>query len=206
MVHAHDCFDMLRAANYVTRYREAYEAQPSFLSENTRRNYELGAARTLTDLATAHSHQTEMFRRFQLIFKRYDLILAPTNPVSPHPWAEGHVRIINSKPMDIYYRSLALTYVTTLVTNPSITLPYGLDHEGMPFGIQVIGPFQGDVELLAAALSLEEAKQNRNETKRPIPSNDCFYGPVNAELRQQATSPSTPLKCVIGAQPIGVAV
>jgi amidase len=130
-----------------------------------------------------------MFRRFQSLFERYDLILAPTTPVSPQPWTENHVRSINGKPLDIYYRWLALTYTTTLVTNPAITLPYGLDHAGMPFGIQAIGPFRGDAELLAAALSLEEAKQNRPDTQRPIPADHCFQGLANPALRQQASDP-----------------
>lgn len=189
MEHAHDCFDTLRAANYVTRYRGPYETRPESLSENTRRNYELGSARTLIDLAFAQARQTDMFRRFQSLFERYDLILAPTTPVSPQPWTENHVRSINGKPLDIYYRWLALTYTTTLVTNPAITLPYGLDHAGMPFGIQAIGPFRGDAELLAAAISLEEAKQNRPDTRRPVPADRCFQGPANPALRQQASDP-----------------
>ena len=41
------CFDVIRAANYVAKYRDAYEKDPSTLGPNVRANYEIGAKMTL---------------------------------------------------------------------------------------------------------------------------------------------------------------
>jgi Asp-tRNA(Asn)/Glu-tRNA(Gln) amidotransferase A subunit family amidase len=100
----------------------------------------MGAAMSLSDCAWAQGEQTRIFRRFQQLYERYDLIVSPTTPVSPFPWSELYLKEVNGVALENYYRWLALTYVVTLATNPSISLPCGRDHRGMPFGLQVTGP------------------------------------------------------------------
>ena len=76
--------------------------------------------------------------------------------MSPFPWSELFLKHINGIELENYYRWLALTYVVTLATNPSISLPCGLDHKRMPFGLQVLlkhhphrrRPLQRDKRLL----------------------------------------------------------
>ena len=40
---------------------------------------------------------------------------------------------------------------------PALALPAGLDHEGLPVGVQLVGGPHADAEVLRAALSLERA-------------------------------------------------
>lgn len=166
---AHRCFDVLRAEAFVAGLQEAYESDPDSLGPNPRANYEMGMRLSLTDCVWAHAAQTRLFRAFQRLFDRYDVILAPTTPVSPFPWREPYAASINGVALDHYYRWLALTYVVTLVTNPALALPCGVDHAGMPFGLQVIGPFRGDFELLDMARALEAVCQSSPLTRRPVP-------------------------------------
>ncbi|MNE56674.1 Acylamidase [compost metagenome] len=76
---------------------------------------------------------------------------------------------MNDVPLDNYYRWLSLTYVVTLATNPAISLPCGLDHKGMPFGMQIIAPFRQDAALLASAEQIEKVSQKNPGLKRPRP-------------------------------------
>jgi amidase len=163
------CFDVIRAANYVAKYREDYEKDPSSLGPNVRVNYEMGASMTLADMAGAHVEQTRIFRRFQHTFRDYDLVLAPTTPVSPFPWTQLYLAEMDGKPLRNYYHWLGLTYVITLVTNPAIALPCGVDHKGMPFGLQVVAPFRGDRALLGAAHAMEQAFNALPALRRPVP-------------------------------------
>ncbi|RMU71841.1 Amidase [Pseudomonas syringae pv. aptata] len=129
----------------------------------------MGAAMSLQDCVKAHGEQSRIFRGFQKQFEHYDLILAPTTPVSPFPWSELYLREVNGVPLDNYYRWLALCYTITLTTNPALSLPCGTDHNGMPFGLQVIGGFRGDAKLLACAEAIEQATLNDPRLSRPRP-------------------------------------
>ena len=163
------CFDVIRAQNYAARYRDAYEKDPSSLGPNVRANYEIAARFSLADVAWAHTEETRIFRRFQPTFRDYDLVLAPTTPVSPFPWSQLYLGEMDGKPLRNYYHWLSLTYVVTLVTNPAITIPCGTDHNGMPFGLQVVGRFRGDRALLGMAHAMEQAFERVPALKRPVP-------------------------------------
>jgi Asp-tRNA(Asn)/Glu-tRNA(Gln) amidotransferase A subunit family amidase len=163
------CFDVIRAQNYSARYRDAYEKDPASLGPNVRANYEIAAKFSLGDVASAHTEQTRMFRRFQQTFREYDIVLAPTTPVSPFPWSQLYLAEMDGKPLRNYYHWLSLTYVITLVTNPAITIPCGTDHKGMPFGLQVVGRFRGDRALLNMAHAIEQAFARVPALARPIP-------------------------------------
>jgi len=169
MGQAHRCFDVIRAESFVAGFEAAYRNDPASLGPNTRANYELGAAMTLADSAWAQAEQTRIFRRFQAQFSSYDLILSPTTPVSPFPWSELFLKQINGIELENYYRWLALTYVVTLATNPSISLPCGVDHKQMPFGLQVTGAFRADSYLLGCAAALEQLFNGSDELRRPRP-------------------------------------
>lgn len=169
MGEAHRAFDVIRAEAFVAGFDAAYRRDPASLGPNTRANYEMGAAMSLLDCAWAQSEQTRIFRRFQQLYERYDLILSPTTPVSPFPWSELYLKEVNGVALENYYRWLALTYVVTLATNPAISLPCGRDHRGMPFGLQVTGPFRGDARVLACAAAMEQAFAGNETLRRPRP-------------------------------------
>lgn len=166
---AHRCFDVLRAEAFVAGLQKAYENNPDSLGPNPRANYEMGIGMGLGDCVWAHAEQTQLFRRFQTLFERFDVILSPTTPVSPFPWQQPYLKSINGRELENYYRWLSLTYVVTLATNPALSLPCGVDHLGMPFGLQMVGPFRGDLALLDAARAFETLCAGSAETRRPVP-------------------------------------
>jgi len=181
-------FDVVRAEGFVASFREIYERDPSLLGANTRANYEMGQSMSLADVVRAHAQQTAMFRRFQAAFDRYDAIVSPVSPVTPFAWTEPHLAAINGQPLDTYYRWCALTYVVTLLTNPALSLPCGVDQTGMPFGLQIVGPFRGDARVLDVAQALEAAFAHDPAMRRPLPDLDRLREPVPA-LRSIVTDP-----------------
>ena len=55
------------------------------------------------------------------------------------------------------------------VGHPAISLPVGLDDNGMPFGLQIVGPRGGDAKVLAVAAALEQVLAGDTLTARPVP-------------------------------------
>ncbi|SEJ45167.1 amidase [Paraburkholderia diazotrophica] len=184
----HRSFDVIRAESFVAGLRDAYARDPGALGPNTRANYEMGAAMTLADSAWAQAEQTRIFRRFQSAFERYDVIVSPTTPVSPFPWRELYAAQINGRAQENYYRWLALTYVVTLTTHPALSLPCGVDHAGMPFGLQIVGPYHGDLKTLAVARAMEQAFDREPALRRPRPDLSRLTQP-NAALKSIVTAP-----------------
>lgn len=185
---AHRCFDVLRAESFVAGMQAAYERDPASLGPNPRANYEMGARMSLLDAAWAQAEQTRLARRFQQTFAEYDLIVSPTTPVSPFPWTQPYADAIDGKQQANYYRWLALTYVVTLTAHPAIALPCGSDHAGMPFGLQVVGGFRRDHELLGAAHAMEQAFARDPELRRPRPDL-ARLGPAQPALTSIVTAP-----------------
>jgi amidase len=182
------CFDVVRAQQFVAQFAQTYERDPSLLGPNTRANYEMGASMTLGDAVWAHTTQTTLYRRFQALMARYDVILSPTVSVTPFPWSQWHLAAINGKPLDTYYRWLGLTYLVSLMTNPALSLPCGVDHVGMPFGVQLIGPLRGERRLLDVSEALEAAFGADDALQRPTPDLSALAEPV-PELRSIVTAP-----------------
>ncbi|MGO4814378.1 amidase [Cupriavidus sp. 2MCAB6] len=187
---AHRCFDVLRAESFVAGMHEAYQRDPQSLGPNTRANYEMGAAMSLGDSAWAQAEQTRILGRFQAAFEDYDVILSPTTPVSPFPWTSLYAETINGEKQENYYRWLAPTYVVTLTTHPAISLPCGVDHAGMPFGLQVVGRFRADHHTLGVAHAMEQAFAGSEALRRPLPRLD--------QLREAVPG----LKSIVTAPPV----
>lgn len=182
------CFDVLRAQNFIASFKEIYERDPNLLGSNTRTNYEMGLTMSLGDSVWAHAEQTRMFRRFQPVFDQYDLIVSPTCPVSPFPWQQPYLAEMDGRPLENYYRWLGLTYVVSLLTNPALSLPGGTDHAGMPFGMQLVGPFRGDRRVLDIAQALESAFVHDDALRRVAPDLTKLAA-SHADLKSIVTDP-----------------
>jgi amidase len=181
------CFDIVRAQNFLASHKARYDADRNQLGPNIRANVELASAMTLADAAWAHAEQTRIFRRFQQTFRDYDLVMAPTIPVSPFPWTQLYLEELEGQKLKNYYHWLALTYVVTLVTNPSMALPCGVDEQGLPFGLQLVGRFGGDIELLNTAQALEQAFAGIAGLGRPVPGAEALSRP-RPELKSIVSS------------------
>ena len=182
------CFDVIRALNFVAKHQCAYLQNPFSLGANVKSNYEMGASMSLADVAWAQDEQTKIFRRFQALFDDFDLIITPTVPVSPFPWRQDYLEEIEGVRLKNYYHWLSLTYTVTLVTNPSISIPCGADQRGLPFGLQLVGPFYADQFLLDAAQALEATFQVTPELARPKPDTS-HLSQFRDDLRSIVTHP-----------------
>ena len=182
------CFDVVRAVGFLAKYHDAYTKNKEMLGPNIRANYEIGAKLSLADFAWAHAEQTRIFRKFQNLYKDYDLVLGPTVGFSPFPWKQLYIDEMDGKKLNNYYHWMASVYFVSLATNPAVSLPCGLDHKKMPFGLQVIGRFRGDGEVLGAAHAMEMAFGTNPELCRPRPNLAKLRKPT-PELKSIVTHP-----------------
>ncbi|AKA67433.1 Asp-tRNA(Asn)/Glu-tRNA(Gln) amidotransferase subunit GatA [Clostridium scatologenes] len=98
----------------------------------------------------AQKLRKEITRQFKETLEKYDLILSPTSPVLPFLSGEK-----SENPMEMYLADI-YTVNINLAGVPALSLPCGFSKEGLPIGIQIIGPHFGEKKILKAAYALEK--------------------------------------------------
>ncbi len=100
-------------------------------------------------------------RSFGRLMDRYDVLLTPTLAVRV-PAANGPYSLLADEELDPWVERLANACRYTMPGNetgmPGISLPAGLDHEGLPIGIQIHGNFACEDTLIQIAAQIERAK------------------------------------------------
>lgn len=166
---ADEAFEVLRSLGFLASHAEKVRDRPRDVGPNVRANVEEGMRYSAADVARAHGLQTALYRRWQAFFGDYDVILTPTMTISPRSWRELYPADIDGKKTRTYFHWLAMAYAVTLPGHPSVSLPVGLDHHGMPFGLQIVGPRGGDAFVLSVAAELEALLAADPRTVRPVP-------------------------------------
>ncbi len=98
----------------------------------------------------AQKYRKVLMGQFDEIFNSYDLILGPTSPVLPFKIGER-----SSEPLQMYLADV-YTVIVNLAGLPAISIPCGFSCEGLPVGLQLIGPRFGEGKILQAAYRLEQ--------------------------------------------------
>lgn len=164
-----ETFEVLRSLAFLAGMYEKVRDTPEMVGPNVRANVEEGLRYGALDITRALKQQTAIYQRWQGFFEDYDVILSPAVTLSPRPWSELYPAEIDGQPTRTYFHWLALAYAVTTVGHPAISLPVGLDDNGMPFGLQIVGPRGGDAKVLAVAAALEAALAGDTLTARPVP-------------------------------------
>jgi aspartyl-tRNA(Asn)/glutamyl-tRNA(Gln) amidotransferase subunit A len=85
--------------------------------------------------------------------QRFDLILTPSTAVPAFKALPAGHSPMNSEAMLGW---TPFSYPFNLSQQPAISLPCGLTSEGLPMGVQLVGPMFGDALVLRAAKALED--------------------------------------------------
>lgn len=167
---ADETFAILRALNFLAAHEEKVRVRPQDVGPNVRANVEEGLRYSANDVARASVAQTKMYRAWQSFFESgVDVIITPAITLSPRPWSELYPSEIDGQPTKNYFHWLAMAYAVTLVGHPAISIPLGVDHAGMPFGLQIVGPRGGDALVIAVAAAIEAATAGDAALARPVP-------------------------------------
>ncbi|MEA2730638.1 MAG: amidase [Acetobacteraceae bacterium] len=165
-----EAFEVLRALGVLAAHLEKVRKTPDLVGPNVRANVEEGLGYGPEDIARAFSIQTTLYHRWQSFFSQYDVILTPSITISPRSWRELYPAEIDGTPTRTYFHWLAMAYAVTVVGHPALSLPVGLDRNGMPFGLQIVGPRGGDALVLRVAAELEALLAADPRTARPVPN------------------------------------
>ncbi|WP_419945219.1 amidase [Candidatus Poriferisodalis sp.] len=136
---------------------------------NIRATYDEALRTTVLDIAKARRRQVELYRATDALFDTFDVVICPGVSVPPFDWHQLYPAEIDGQPVRNYMAWLGLSAALTVVGHPVTALPCGLDGQGTPFGLQIVGPGYSDRRLLGIAAALEAAFADDPTMARPVP-------------------------------------
>ena len=100
-------------------------------------------------------------RQFGRLMERYDLLLCPTLAIRV-PEANGPYSLLRDEEFAPWLDRLCTACRYTMPANetglPAISIPAGLDSDGLPIGVQLYGNFCREDLLLQMAAQVERAR------------------------------------------------
>lgn len=154
---ADQAFETLRALAFATNYEALRAAQGNLLKDTVKWNIDLGLALKGSDVTAAQRAQGRMFNRMADLLKRYDFLVAPVSQVAPFAVETEYPQQIAGIDMPHYIGWMRSCYRITVTGHPAISLPCSFTADGLPIGIQIVGSYRKERELLAFAQAFEKA-------------------------------------------------
>ena len=139
-------------AGFAARIRGLSAAQRDLLDPRLRELAEAGLAVTLADYDRDMAARAALGRQMNQLHQDYAALITPTMPTLPPPVETPY----HSQAFDRWRDATAYSLPFNLTGQPAASIPCGLSPEGLPVGLQVVGPAHGEATLLRVAGALEQ--------------------------------------------------
>ncbi|MHA6345472.1 amidase [Roseivivax sp. CAU 1761] len=150
-------YHALRGLMWVAMARRVPEEVSRHFKPTLRENVEYGRTLGIEDLAEANLARSAIYDRMRGLFARFDVLACPTVGNMPRPQSVEWVPEVAGVALSGYMDWLRFAFLATVAGLPAISVPVGLSEDGLPVGLQLIGPPRGEARLLAVARAVEMA-------------------------------------------------
>ena len=148
--------DVFTTAIY-TSYGHLLDARRAEFTDYGIRALEHGASITGAGLSRALLRVDQLRRQLEELFDHYDLLLTPTMAVTAFP-IEQRPGVIAGQVVDPFWGFTPLTFPFNMSGQTAASVPCGFSGEGMPIGLQIVGPSGAEARVLRASAAFEEAR------------------------------------------------
>jgi aspartyl-tRNA(Asn)/glutamyl-tRNA(Gln) amidotransferase subunit A len=108
---------------------------------------------TINEYLEGYEHCENLRKDITSIMNKFDILLCPTSPTTAHQHDQTVISINNQEVPG--RNSLRATIPFDLSGSPALSLPFRLDNNGLPIGVQLVGRHFEETKLLHAASKLE---------------------------------------------------
>jgi len=120
---------------------------------------EQGARLSGEEVAQALMQQGQLLERIRMFQERYEFLICAVNQVPPFDAQDTWPRSIEGVAMDHYVAWMKSAYWISTTCRPAISVPAGFTDEGLPVGVQIVGRYRDDLNVLKLAHAFEQATQ-----------------------------------------------
>lgn len=143
----------LAQAGGAGRLPDSVQAQ---FKSTLRENIAQGRALGFDAYVTAQHDRSRLYDAMYRFFQTHDVLVCPVNGVPPFPVEVEYPTSVNGQSMGDYIDWLRFSFLATTTGLPALSLPVGFTRDGLPVGLQLIGPPRGEARLLQIAYQLEQ--------------------------------------------------
>ncbi|WP_326539528.1 amidase [Pseudorhodoferax sp.] len=141
-----------------TLWNQLTPEQQALTDPDLRAQAELGSRLSTLDVQQLNQRRGALGALMRQFMQRFDLLLTPSVSVPAFDARPAGQGAMNPQTMLGW---TPFSYPFNLSQQPAITVPCGLTRDGLPIGLQLVGPMFGDALVLRAARAFEAA--------RPVP-------------------------------------
>ncbi|MEM7016139.1 MAG: amidase [Pseudomonadota bacterium] len=153
---AEEIFLTVRSALTAARMPEDLDAMQGKIKDTVIWNAKLAYEHRGVDVGRALVKWGHYYRRILSFMENYDFLVLPTTQVPPFSVEEPWVKEINGVEMPNYISWMESCWAITLTNLPAISVPCGFTPAGLPVGLQIVGGFRKDFDVLRLAHAFED--------------------------------------------------
>lgn len=140
--------------------RHLSDAQMDMIDPGLKNAVEKGSKIGLTDYLDASVARVEMGAKMRTFHDTYDLLLTPSLSVTA--FTAGQLAPDMTKEESAWVDWTPFSYPFNLTQQPACSVPCGLSDDGLPVGLQIVGPMHRDDLVLGAAAAFEAVSPVKN--------------------------------------------
>lgn len=118
---------------------------------------ERGSALSAMDIYAAARVRSAWYETLRRLFETYDFLILPAAQVFPFQAELDWPKTVGGRTMDTYHRWMQAVIPATMAGLPALAAPAGFSAQGLPAGLQIIGPVQADLAVLQMGHAYDQA-------------------------------------------------
>lgn len=153
--HADEAWETIEMFEFFSSGRHDIPGREHQFRADYLRNVRQGAATDAGALANAFEWRTELFRQTAALLRDVDALVFPAAPVLAPPADQEWVTSVGGVAYDRYFRWQRMANRITVTGHPALVTPAGFSASGLPSGLQLVGRYRGDRDLLGVGAAME---------------------------------------------------
>ncbi len=145
---ADNTFQVQRALNLINSLGGHYKNHKALLKDTAVWNIEQGLKLTGAQVAEAQMQQSKCFERMQRFLTKYDYFICPVNQVLPFDINTPYPMEIDGVKLETYLDWMKSACRITMTSHPAASAPVAFAANGLPVGMQIVGHFGCELEVL----------------------------------------------------------
>jgi aspartyl-tRNA(Asn)/glutamyl-tRNA(Gln) amidotransferase subunit A len=150
----HDAVWTIMEAAQATQHASDLDVVRDLIDPGRLTLVDAGRALNAIDVGRAHATRGRFYQRMTEFMSSWDLLITPTVPLTAFEAGLDAPRQLADEPTSKFYWT-PFTYPFNLTGHPAISLPAGFADDGLPVGMQIVGPWRQDNLVLRVAASFE---------------------------------------------------